>query len=196
MKLTYRFLPLLVLPLLACGEGGVVIEGTSSTRARVEKEDREPAKILLTIREIHAHVVGGPKEEQRKKDDGLEWRTKKGKWRVATLESPHTIDLLELQDRRVRLGSLDLPKGKITQIRLFLDENGPNEVVREDGTRCPLWIPSADQTGIKLIKPFKVRVEEGEEVRLTIDFNLKESIKKEEHCAYRLRPTFKVRTHR
>lgn len=181
--------------LWACGgEGGVILEGTSSTRAPIEANPGPgDTQLLLTIREIHAHVVGAPRGDWHERNDGLEWRTKKGKWQVATLERPHTIDLLELEDELVHLGKLDLPEGKITQIRLFLDEEGPNEVVRADGTACPVRIPSANQTGIKVIKPFKLEVDEDEAVRLAIDFNLKESIKKDEGCAYRLRPTFKVR---
>lgn len=193
---THRFLPLLAFALFACGDGGVVIEATSTTRANIEDEQGlQGPQLLLTIREIHAHVVGGPKEEKkpRKRDDRLEWKTKKGHWRVARLERPHTIDLLELEEKTVHLGSLDLPEGKITQIRLFLDEEGPNEYVRADGTRCPLHIPSANQTGIKIIKPFKVEVDGDEVVHLVIDFNLKESIRKDEGCSYRLSPVFKVR---
>lgn len=197
MRFVRHALPLAVLALAACGgEGGVVIEATSSSRARVETSAEGLGagrdRLLLTIREIHAHVVGAPEPEKPPRKDGLEWKTKKGHWRVATLERPHTIDLLELQEQTVHLGRLDLPEGKITQIRLFLDEEGPNEFVRADGTSCPLHIPSAQQTGIKIVKPFKVEVE-GEEVRLTIDFNLKESIEKDEGCAYRLSPVFKVR---
>lgn len=195
MRTSQRFLPLPLLALLlaACGDSGVVLEGTSSSRAPLsERMDEDRMQILLTIREIHAHVVGGPKEEEKRKRRGLEWKTKKGHWRVATLEGPRTIDLLELQERPIHLGRLDLPEGKITQLRLFLDEDGRNEVVRPDGTRCPLHIPSADNTGIKIVKPFKVEVED-EEVHLAIDFNLKESLRKDEGCAYRLSPVFKVR---
>jgi hypothetical protein len=199
MKLARHALPLVVLALAACGgEGGVVIEATSTSRARIEAAPEGPggarAQLLLTIREIHAHVVGAPEPEDPPREDGLEWKTKNGHWRVATLERPHTIDLLELQDETVHVGRLDLPEGKITQIRLFLDEDGPNEYVRLDGTSCPLHIPSEKQTGIKIVKPFKVQVED-EEVRLVIDFNLKESIEKDEGCAYRLSPVFKVRVH-
>nr|PZM94185.1 MAG: hypothetical protein DIU72_00035 [Pseudomonadota bacterium] len=193
--LTRRVLPLLLLALAGCGSGGgVAIEATSSTRANVEKEKSwpTPPRLLLTIREIHAHVVGAPAEHPPRRD-GLEWKTKNGHWRVVTLERPHTIDLLELQETTIRLGHLDLPKGKITQIRLFLDEEGPNEYVRPDGARCPLLIPSADQTGIKIIRPFSVHAKEDEEVRLVIDFNLKESIRKEEGCTYKLSPVFHVR---
>ena len=195
MSLTRRALPFLIVTLAACGSKGVVsIEGTSSTRANLEDESHGPAhpQLLLTIREIHAHVVGAPAEEPPRRD-GLEWRTKNGHWRVVTLERPRTIDLLQLQETNIHLGRVDLPEGKITQIRLFLDENGPNEYVRPNGTRCPLVIPSADQTGIKIVKPFTVKAKEDEEVRLVIDFNLKESILQEEGCVYRLSPVFKVR---
>lgn len=197
MRFIPRTLPLFLSLFLffACGDGqGVVLEGTSTSRAKVEDENGiARPQILLTLSEIHAHVVGGPEDPAPKKHrKGLEWMTKKGKWMVATLEGPRTIDLVDLQERPMRLGWLDLPEGKITQIRLFLDEEGPNEFVRADGTSCPLHIPSAQQTGIKIVKPFKVEVE-GEEVRLTIDFNLKESIEKDEGCAYRLSPVFKVR---
>src|SRR5690606_7728680 len=197
MRAQLRTLSLL-LPLLAfaaCGdEGGVVIEATSSSRAPVESTPGlVRTQILLTLREIHAHVVGGPDEPPPKGRHGLEWRTKHGKWMVATLEGSPTIDLLELPERPIRIGHLDLPEGKITQLRLFLDEEGPNEVVRPDGRSCPLHIPSSAQTGIKVIKPFKLEVEEDEEVRLAIDFKLRESIVEEEGCAYRLSPVFEVR---
>lgn len=196
MRFPPFLLTLFALPLLACGsEGSVIIEGTSSSPAYLgEDADADGMKLLLTIREIHAHVVGGPDDGDRKNGrDGIEWKTKKGKWRVATLDNPRTIDLLALEDRPVRLGHLDLPEGKITQIRLFLDEDGPNEVIHANGRHCSLFIPSAKQTGIKVIKPFKLEVDGDEEVVLGIDFNLRESIRKDEGCAYKLSPVFKVK---
>lgn len=44
------------------------------------------------------------------------------------------------------LGVAALPAGKITQIRLITDENGPNYVTTPDGVQHPLMVPSDNGT--------------------------------------------------
>lgn len=196
-RATIWMLPLALLALAACGEGNVVLEGT--TRSSLEWEGSGQPDVYLTVRAIHAHVVdkGKRHRDDDHRDDGkLVWTTRSGKWRVATLDVPKTLNLTRLRDTTVYLADLDLPEGKITQIRLFLDEEGRNEVVLPDGTTCSLRIPSANQTGIKIVKPFKVIDVDDEEVRVIIDFNLKESVKKDDRCAYKLDPVFKARVGR
>lgn len=192
-------LPAALALLVACGGGDVVLVGTNESALRTGDEDPSRIQVLLTLKEIHAHVVG-KKQKDSHHDDGdgdrLEWKTKNGKWMTATLSHPRTIDLLSIGKRKVVLADLDLPEGKITQLRLFLDESGRNEVVLPDGTACPLRIPSSNQTGIKIAKPFKILKDEDEEVRVLLDFNLKESVKKEGACSYKLDPVFKVRVER
>jgi hypothetical protein len=188
-------LPLALLMWASCGEGNVTLEGT--TRSSMESEGSQKPDVYVTIREIHAHVVDKGKkhrDDDHDHDDGkLVWTTRNGKWRAATLDVPRTLNLTRLRDRTVHLADLDLPEGKITQIRLFLDERGRNEVVLPDGSTCSLRIPSANQSGIKIIKPFKSIEVKDEDVRIVIDFNLKESVKKDERCAYKLDPVFKAR---
>jgi hypothetical protein len=64
-----------------------------------------------------------------------------------------TVDLLNLAEG-LPIGSAKLPAGKITQIRLYTAEGGPNYVQMKNGTRLELKVPSGVQSGIKVKGPF------------------------------------------
>jgi hypothetical protein len=88
-------------------------------------------EIVVTITKVTAHTAGGG------------WLT--------LAEKTATIDLLRLQGGSfVQLGVVQMPPGRITQIRLYVKEDGPNYVTTPDGAHHPLTVPSGPQSGIKI----------------------------------------------
>ncbi len=116
----------------------------------------EVKEIVVTITRVEAHVAGG------------------GGWRVLAEETA-TIDLLKLQGGTfAQLGVVDFPGGKITQLRLYVKEDGPNYVTTPDGARHPLTVPSGTQSGIKIKGGFDwTACDVG---HVTLDFDGKKSI--------------------
>jgi hypothetical protein len=74
-----------------------------------------------------------------------------------TLSSTQTtVDILKLADYAQPLGFANMPAGKITQVRLYVKDGGDQYVIRDDGTRVDLKVPSGVQSGIKLKGMFDV----------------------------------------
>lgn len=70
-------------------------------------------------------------------------------WVSVPLVRPGRYDLLELRNGKdVLLGGVDLPAGRVSQIRLILGDD--NELVLLDGTTVDLKTPSAQESGLKL----------------------------------------------
>ncbi len=73
---------------------------------------------------------------------------------VQVSDQPTLVDLLRLQDSADALGFAHLPAGKITQIRLYITDDGNNRVVTKAGETQALTVPSGLETGVKLKGPF------------------------------------------
>lgn len=93
-------------------------------------------------------------------------------------------NLLLLQDSaNATLGSLSLPSGKISQIRLLL---GTQNTVLVSGTSYPLQLSSQDESGLKL--NVHQDIQAGVTYTLLIDFDASESIVDEGNGTYKLKP--------
>jgi hypothetical protein len=98
-------------------------------------------------------------------------------WTEVPLATSTEIDLLQYQGgQSLGLAALDkLAAGTYASLRLKLDPDHPPRLVEADGTVDPLTIPSANASGIKVDTPFTVTP--GQTTKLTIDFDLRKSIK-------------------
>ncbi len=67
-----------------------------------------------------------------------------------------TVDILKLAQFSQALGFANMPAGKVTQVRLYLAETGPQYVTRDDGVKIDLKVPSGVQSGIKIKGLFDV----------------------------------------
>ena len=113
-----------------------------------------------------------------------------GGWIVLS-GNPVTVNLLEWNNgKSIELGRKDLEPGKVTQIRLMVTDA---EVV-VDGETHSVTIPSADQTGLKLITNFDLVA--GSTYELVIDFDAHSSIVTTgppfDPTGYKLKPTLRV----
>lgn len=120
--------------LAACDSNG---NGSAGGNGRLELRlvdapADEVKEIVVTITRVEAHAAGG------------------GGWMVLG-EKTATVDLLKLQGGTfAQLGVVSMPPGKITQMRLYVAEGGPNYVTTPDGVQHPLNVPSGTQSGIKI----------------------------------------------
>jgi hypothetical protein len=110
--------------------------------------------------------------------------------RIPVEERP--IDLLQLQDGvTTTLADVEIPAGDYEQIRLVLGET--NYVVA-NGQRQDLQVPSGQQSGIKILLPDGVEVEnDGDRIELTLDFDVHDSFVLRGNGRYLFKPTVRVR---
>lgn len=96
-------------------------------------------------------------------------------------DDPITVDLVTLQDGVTEtLGSIDIPEGTYSQIRLVTAKEATVLYEDADGEsqEAELMLPSADETGIKInFSEFAID-DEADEVEVTLDFDVEESFVK------------------
>lgn len=144
---------------------------TDAPRCRVGNDDLE--HVFVTVERVRVHESSA--------DD-----PPASGWRDVVVVDPvtgspgHKIDLLELTNGRLEeLGTLPLPAGIYSQVRLVLRSNQGSSVANSlvlagQTTEIPLRTPSAAQSGLKIIHPFTVQP--NTLVDLVIDFDACRSI--------------------
>jgi len=97
---------------------------------------------------------------------------------VFDFTTPRSIDLLALDGggSEVLLNDVVLPAGEYEWIRLKVNagRDGSDSYIVTSTGQHPLFIPSGNETGLKLVQGFTVGV--GEAVDFTIDFDLRKSV--------------------
>jgi hypothetical protein len=104
---------------------------------------------------------------------------------LETFDPPLAIDMLDLQDGlNQEIADATVPAGRYNWIRLAvnLDEDGvidepemeTTSYIVVDGHPWALWVPSGDQSGLKLVGGFIVP--QGGVADFTIDFDLRKSV--------------------
>jgi hypothetical protein len=93
--------------------------------------------------------------------------------------APRRIDLLALDGggSEILLSNVTLPAGEYESIRLKVNagRNASDSFIElDDGSLHPLFIPSGNQTGLKLIRGFTIGA--GSTNNFTIDFDLRKSV--------------------
>jgi len=118
-------------------------------------------------------------------------------WQELVLAAPKRVDLLNLTNGVLEeLGSVQLPAGRYSQLRLVLAENSgsnplANAVQPIGGALVPLRTPSAQQSGLKL--QVNVEVQAGQTADLVLDFDACKSVVKAGNSGnYNLKPVISV----
>lgn len=102
------------------------------------------------------------------------------------------LDLLQLQDGNEALlaDEVTVPEGEYTQLRFVL---GSENYVVVNGEQQMLEVPSSQQSGIKIVLP-EVEIEnDGDQIDLTLDFDVEDSFIDQGNGTYRFKPTIKVK---
>ncbi len=188
-KMRHLFLSALAgIALAACGSSGTL----SLELTDAPPDTAKIASVFVTLSRVEAHRAevdekkdGDPNDSSIDNDD---------KWVTVPLPGKE-FDLLELQnDTTAALGALDLPEGKVTQVRLFIDRAGRNEVLLKAGGVCPMDLQGVVSTGIKINHPFKAfDVKNGMLTKIVLDFDLMESVSEDGACQYSLKPVIKIK---
>jgi hypothetical protein len=159
------------------GTGTVRVSLTDAPRCKVGNEDLD--KVYVTVEQVRIN---------RSADDGVTTG-----WYDIDVRPARKINLLDLTNGRLEeLGTVPLPAGTYSQVRLVLSPNRgastpANSVVVAGSTdELPLQTPSAAQSGLKLIRPFTVAA--NTTVDLVIDFDACRSIVLRGNGTYLLKP--------
>jgi hypothetical protein len=102
------------------------------------------------------------------------------------------LDLLQLQNGNEALlaDEVTVPEGEYTQLRFVL---GSENYVVVNGEQQMLEVPSGQQSGIKIVLP-EVEIEnDGDQIDLTLDFDVEDSFVEQGNGTYRFKPTIKVK---
>lgn len=195
-QISIILLALIFMGLTACGGGGTSNNGGTGTLS-LSLTDATTDKykaIYITIDDIQIHLGGN-------ENSANNWTS------IEMPESPMTLDLLQLVNGlREDLGSVDLPAGRYTQLRMILGrtpDDSLNLVSRshpyanytiDQSDRVQiheLKIPSAFNTGLKIVNGFTIGA--GETTELVLDFDACRSVVEAGSSGNRmLNPTIKV----
>ena len=119
----------------------------------------------------------------------IENEGEEGYWEnLASWPDGLAVDLLTLQGVSLLLGSSELDANHYTQLRVFLKEAAELVLEGQEGGEVTqiLKIPSSENTGIKLNRPFDI-VEGGITI-LTLDFDAQKSVIKTGNGKYKMKP--------
>ena len=155
----------------------LVLTGCGGATAELKLMDAPPAGVTAVevfVAAMQVHVVDKDKAKDadpndKSIDDDNYWES---------LAVGRSIDLVQHQGESAAelLGQLDLPEGKITQIRLVIDTTRPNTATYQ-GTKCDLDTSKVEVKGIKIDHPFKaLDARPGAKHELWVDFKLDESL--------------------
>lgn len=155
--------------------------------ASCEEEKNARIEVWLTdapgdFQEVNVDIQGVEIHSGADDDNGKGWQ--------ALDVAPQVHNLLELTNgAKILLGDLELPAGKISQIRLKL---GDNNSVKVDDETFELSTPSAQQSGLK-VQIHQVLVE-GITYRIVLDFDAAKSVVETGNNHFLLKPVIRAMT--
>ena len=116
---------------------------------------------------------------------------------ITLTDQTRTIDLLRLQNGvdSTLAEEVTVPEGEYTQLRLVLkDSTGANYVITNSGEKQNLQVPSGAQSGIKIVLPGEVEVEnDGDQLAVTLDFDAEDSFVETGNGKHIFKPTVRVK---
>jgi hypothetical protein len=169
-----------------CGGGGGAAPTGTLQVGLTDKQSDAFQQVVVAIKEIR--VVPAGLENAQDNDPGLPV--------VATFATPHSVDVLTLQFQQDILGTITLPPGSYSQVRLILAPNPTGQgtapvnylVLKSDPTtKIPLTTPSGQQSGLKVLGQFTVKT--GVINAILLDFDPNTAIVARGNGAYNLKPT-------
>lgn len=130
--------------------------------------------------------------------EAIEIRDADGERETFSFSPPRQIDLVALSNGRTTslLSDAFMPSGDYASIRLRLRSSADtlDSYVRIAGRPAqPLYVPDAGSAGLQIAQAFTV--EDGERLRLTLDFDLRRSLREPDSArpnAYRLLPALRL----
>jgi hypothetical protein len=137
--------------------------------------------------EVRLTDAPGDYDEVNVDIQGVQVHSETGGWRTLEIEAG-VYNLLELTNGLdVLLGAVELPSGRVSQIRLIL---GDNNTLKIGDETFNLATPSADQSGLKL--NVQAELKEGVTYTILLDFDAARSIVKKGNGTYSLKPVIRA----
>jgi hypothetical protein len=167
------------------GGGGAAAVGTLQV-GLTDKQSDAFQQVVVTIREVR--VVPAGRENAADSDPGLPV--------VATYATPRTVDVLTLRFQQEILGSITLPAGSYSQVRLILEPNPAGQgrdpvnyltLKTAPTVKVPLTTPSGQQSGLKVLGGFEVKA--GVINAIILDFDPNTAIVPRGNGDFNLKPT-------
>ena len=134
--------------------------------------DVKTAVVQLTKVQVHRAAADNPSDS----DETGEW--------ITLLEEPASFDLMEIIGVEKLLGSIDVPTGKYTQIRMDVTEVTGNIT---DDTPYTAEVPGDK---LKIVRPFTV--ENGTVTALTLDFDGEKSLIRTGNGKFKFNPVVQL----
>lgn len=161
---------------------GLPTEGPAPTAAQ--------KRLVITVDQVKLHVAVKGADDEAEDDltpeaDTSTDMTTSG-WKMAFSGSTD-VDLLDATATEALLGTIVVPAGKITQVRLLLSDA---KLIEGDKT-TPVTCSSCAETGLKIILGGKVDVVDGDRLHLQLDFDQATSLT-HDGAGYRLAPVVKL----
>ena len=188
--------------------------GTSTAETLAGASDLTGVQhVNVTVNEVDVHDViegdheadGGEVDAQTGEVDGTKVDDHDKAWQVVT-STPQSFDLMSIRASATKpLGDIQLPAGKITEVRLKLKTDGSaggeddvitGAVVDADGTVCDLVVPhSVIDPGLKIEGLFKAaQLKDGDDKDVVVNIKLKDSSRLSDAgtCSFRLNPEIEI----
>lgn len=170
LKIIGIALVLMLVGMFSCSEN----EGNAKLEIRLTDAPGDYQQVNIDIQEVQIHVSEG---EQSEGWHSLE--INKGVYNL--LELTNGLDTL--------LGSIEIPPGKVSQVRLIL---GDNNSIKMHDIETDLIVPSGQQSGLKL--NVHATLTEGITYSILLDFDVARSIVKRGNSTYSLKPVIRAIT--
>jgi len=167
------------------GGGGSAKSGTLQV-GLTDKQSDSFQQVVVAIREVR--LVPAGKENAEDNDPGLPV--------LVSYSTPHIVDILTLRFQQEILGTVTIPAGSYSQVRLILEPNPSGQghdpvnyltLKTAPTVKVPLTTPSAQQSGLKVLGQFDVK--EGIINAILLDFDPNTAIVARGNGAYNLKPT-------
>ncbi len=142
--------------------------------------------LAITVTEVDVHVASTGGDDATKADSAPGKDASESGW-ITVFSGKTRVDLFDAASTEARIAAMDVPAGKLTQVRLVLDGA---ELV-EGTTTTAVACPSCSQWGLKIITEGKVEVTAGGTLHLALDFDQTKSLSQDE-SGYRMDPVIKI----
>jgi len=166
------------------GGGGSAKSGTLQV-GLTDKQSDAFQQVVVAIREVR--LVPGGMENAEDNDARLPV--------LVSYSTPHVVNILTLRFQQEILGTITIPAGSYSQVRLILEPNPSGQghdpvnyltLKTAPTLKVPLTTPSAQQSGLKVLGQFEVK--EGIINAILLDFDPNTAIVARGNGAYNLKP--------
>jgi hypothetical protein len=182
-----------------CDSGGTGSTAQGDFTLRLVDAPADLDSAVVTVNRVELFTEDGVSDDENGDDDseddddsGDDDSGDDDENTLTLTEETRQLDLLQLQNgnEEILADEVTVPEGEYTQLRLVL---GSDNYVVVNGEQQMLQVPSGQQSGIKIILP-EVEIEnDGDQIDLTLDFDVEDSFIEQGNGTYRFKPTIKVK---